>query len=64
MEIRYEDLVTKPENIIKKHGFPDIVYDYEMLDHTKQVEKLGDTNKKHHSNLSKPISSDSIANEE
>ena len=61
MEIRYEDLVTKPEDIIKKTcGFLDIVYDYEMLDHTKQVEKLGDTNKKHHSNLSKPISSDSI----
>ena len=61
MEIRYEDLVTKPEEIIKKTcDFINIVYDPEMLDHTKQVEKLGDTNKDHHSNLSKPISSDSI----
>jgi len=31
-----------------------------MLDHTKQVKKLGDTDKEHHSNLSKPISSDSV----
>ena len=61
MELRYEDLVTKPEDSIKKVcDFIDISYDSGMLDHTKQVEKLGDTNKQHHSNLSKPISSDSI----
>ncbi len=61
MEIRYEDLVAKPEEIIKKVcDFLEIVYESEMLDHTKQVEKLGDTDKEHHSNLSKPISSDSI----
>ena len=61
MEIRYEELVTKPEEIIKDTcDFLDIDYDSKMLDHTKQVKKLGDTDKEHHSNLSKPISSDSV----
>ena len=61
MEIRYEDLVTNPEDAIKNTcKFLDIIYDPKMLDHTKQVEKLGDTDKSHHSNLSKPISSESI----
>ena len=61
MEIRYEELVTKPEEVIKYTcDFLDIDYDSKMLDHTKQVKKLGDTDKEHHSNLSKPISSDSV----
>ena len=61
MEIRYEELVTKPEDVIKYTcDFLDIDYDSKMLDHTKQVKKLGDTDKEHHSNLSKPISSDSV----
>ena len=61
MEIRYEDLVTSPKDVIKNTcDFLDINYDSKMLDHTKQVEKLGDTDKSHHSNLSKPISSESI----
>ena len=61
MEIRYEELVTKPEEVIKDTcDFLDIDYDSKMLDHTKQVKKLGDTDKEHHSNLSKPISSDSV----
>tara|TARA_B100000029_G_scaffold410030_1_gene411793 strand:+ start:265 stop:1200 length:936 start_codon:yes stop_codon:yes gene_type:complete len=61
MEIRYEDLVTAPKDVIKNTCvFLDINYDSKMLDHTKQVEKLGDTDKSHHSNLSKPISSESI----
>ena len=61
IEIRYEELVTKPEEVIKDTcDFLDIAYDSKMLDHTKQVEKLGDTDKAHHSNLSKPISSDSV----
>ena len=61
MEIRYEDLVTSPKDVIKNTcDFLDIIYDSKMLDHTKQVEKLGDTDKSHHSNLSKPISSESI----
>ena len=61
IEIRYEELVTKPEEVIKDTcDFLDIDYDSKMLDHTKQVKKLGDTDKEHHSNLSKPISSDSV----
>ena len=61
IEIRYEELVTKPEEVIKYTcDFLDIDYDSKMLDHTKQVKKLGDTDKQHHSNLSKPISSDSV----
>ena len=61
IEIRYEELVTKPEEVIKYTcDFLDIDYDSKMLDHTKQVKKLGDTDKEHHSNLSKPISSDSV----
>ena len=61
MEIRYEDLVTNTESEIQRVcDFLDINYDSKILDHTKQVEKLGDTDKSHHSNLSKPISSDSI----
>ena len=61
MEIRYEELVTKPEEVIKDTcDFLDIDFDSKMLDHTKQVKKLGDTDKEHHSNLSKPISSDSV----
>ena len=61
IEIRYEELVTKPEEVIKDTcDFLDIAYDSKMLDHTKQVKKLGDTDKEHHSNLSKPISSDSV----
>ena len=61
IEIRYEALVTKPEEVIKDTcDFLDIDYDSKMLDHTKQVKKLGDTDKEHHSNLSKPISSDSV----
>ncbi len=61
MEIRYEELVTNPEEVIKDTcDFLDIDYDSKMLDHTKQVKKLGDTDKEHHSNLSKPISSDSV----
>jgi len=61
MELRYEELVTKPEEVIKDTcDFLDIDYDSKMLDHTKQVKKLGDTDKEHHSNLSKPISSDSV----
>ena len=61
IEIRYEELVTKPEDVIKYTcDFLDIDYDSKMLDHTKQVKKLGDTDKEHHSNLSKPISSDSV----
>ncbi len=61
MEIRYEDMVTNTEESIKKVcDFIGINYNSDMLDHTSQVEKLGDTDKAHHSNLSKPISSDSI----
>ena len=56
IEIRYEELVTKPEEVIKDTcDFLDIAYDSKMLDHTKQVKKLGDTDKEHHSNLSKAI---------
>ena len=61
MEIRYEDLVTNTESEIQRVcDFLNIKYDSAMLDHTKQVGKLGDTDKLHHSNLSKPISSESI----
>ena len=61
MEIRYENMVTNPEESIKKVcDFIGINYNSDMLDHTSQVEKLGDTDKAHHSNLSKPISADSI----
>ncbi len=61
IEIRYEELVTNPEEVIKYTcDFLDTDYDSKMLDHTKQVKKLGDTDKEHHSNLSKPISSDSV----
>ena len=61
MEIRYEDLVTHPDKSIKKVcDFLDVVYNSDMLDHISQVEKLGDTDKSHHANLSKPISSESI----
>ena len=61
MEIRYEDLVTNTESEIQRVcDFLNIKYDSAMLDHTKQVGKLGDTDKSHHSNLSKPISSESI----
>ena len=61
MEIRYEELVTNTESEIQRIcDFLNIQYDSAMLDHTKQVGKLGDTDKSHHSNLSKPISSESI----
>jgi len=61
MEIRYEDLVANPDKSIKKVcAFLDINYNSDMLDHTSQVAKLGDTDKSHHANLSKPISSESI----
>lgn len=61
MEIRYEDLVTSTESEIKRVcDFLNIKYDSAMLDHTNHVEKLGDVDKPHHSNLSKPISSESI----
>ncbi len=60
-EIRYEDLVTNPDKSIKEAcAFLDINYNSDILDHTSQVEKLGDTDKSHHANLSKPISSESI----
>ena len=61
MEILYEDLVTNPDKSIKEVcAFLDINYNSDILDHTSQVEKLGDTDKSHHANLSKPISSESI----
>jgi len=61
LEIRYEDLVTNPDKSIKKVcDFLDVMYNSDMLDHTSQVGKLGDTDKPHHANLSKPISSESI----
>ena len=61
MEIRYEDLVINTESEIQRIcNFLNTQYDSAMLDHTNQVEKLGDTDKSHHSNLSKPISSESI----
>jgi len=61
MEIRYEDLVEDPEKEINEVcSFLDIHYHSEMLEQTSQVDKLGDTDKPHHSNLSKPISTESI----
>ena len=61
MEIRYESLVKNPEEVIMEVcNFLDIEYDSKILDHTSQIEKMGDTDKSHHSNLSKPISSESI----
>ena len=54
-------MVTNTESEIQRVcDFLNIQYDSAMLDHTKQVEKLGDTDRSHHSNLSKPISSESI----
>ena len=54
-------MVTNTESEIQRAcDFLNIQYDSVMLDHTKQVGKLGDTDKSHHSNLSKPISSESI----
>ena len=48
------------ESIKKVCDFIGISYHSDMLDHTSQVKKLGDTDKAHHSNLSKPISSESV----
>ena len=61
MEIRYEAMVSSPEEVIKNIcSFLGITYSIEMLNHTNLVEKLGDTSLSHHSNLSRPITTDSI----
>lgn len=61
MEIRYESLVNKPKEVIMEVcNFLDVEYNSKILDHTSQIDKMGDTDKSHHSNLSKPISSESV----
>ena len=41
-------------------SFLGVDYSSSMLDHTSRVDKLGDTDKAHHSNLTKPINSESV----
>lgn len=61
--IEYSDLVQYPESELKKIcEFLTITYDPVMLDHTKNVETLGDSVFNHHDNLKKPLSSASIGN--
>jgi len=61
MEMRYEELVTDTEPVIRQAcSFLGIDYSPSMLDHTSRVDKLGDTDKAHHSNLTKPINSESV----
>ncbi len=62
MTIRYEDLVREPEVQTKRLcGFLNIPYDEAMIGSVTHVQQLGDVaTLKHHANVMKPISTDSI----
>jgi len=61
IEIRYESLVNNPEKVVMEVcDFLGVKYDSKILDHTSQIDRMGDTDKPHHSNLSKAISSSSV----
>lgn len=60
-ELKYEDLVLKPEKIIKKVcSFIDVNFENQMIRSSVSIENYGDTILPHHSNLKKPINKKSI----
>jgi hypothetical protein len=63
LTIHYEDLVSEPQNIVREVCiFLNIGYDDSMLSvDSEQPQKMGDVEMKdHHSNVKKPITTDSI----
>ena len=59
--VRYEDLVSHPEESLKALSiFLDINYRESMLDYWKGADGLGDTCLSHHKNIHKPVSTSSI----
>lgn len=62
IQVRYEDLVVSPEiQLNNVCDFLDLEYTRAMLDFWKETKSLGDVNYgKHHANIKKPLSSDSI----
>lgn len=64
LEIKYEDLVTNSESVIKNIcNFLAIPYDISMIKRDSNLDSLGDVrNLKHHGNVMNPISTNSIGN--
>jgi hypothetical protein len=62
IEIRYEDFVSDPAIEVEKIcNLLGINFNKQMINHREKVSELGDTSElSHHSNLSKPINTDSI----
>ncbi len=62
IELRYEELVTRPEIEVKKIcSFLGVTYSEDMLHSYKNFEKLGDVAvHHHHKNIAKPINTKSI----
>ena len=63
LTVEYSELVQNPGIELKKIcEFLSITFEPAMLDHTQNVDTLGDSVFNHHNNLKKPLSTDSIGN--
>ncbi|QSE97183.1 sulfotransferase family protein [Fulvivirga lutea] len=61
LSIRYEALVTNPENELRKVcDFLEVEFENNMLQNNRNSEALGDSVYSHHENLKKPIDTSSI----
>jgi tetratricopeptide (TPR) repeat protein len=61
LELYYEDFVSNPVQEMKRIcNFLNITYHEEMLNYQENLDKLNDTKMKQHSNLKKPINTNSI----
>ncbi|MBM7556928.1 sulfotransferase family protein [Halanaerobacter jeridensis] len=62
LEIKYEEFVSSPENEIEKVcNFLNLNFEEGMTKHHEKFDELGDVTKlEHHSNLERPINTDSI----
>lgn len=61
LEVRYERLVREPAKVIRSVcAFLGLEYSVSILQHQERVEKLGDTDRRHHSGLRRPITDESV----